>query len=53
MKNSMTSTALNTAIPSATTVLSTPRSKNATCQVRYVHTISSAKIAKYDRFEAM
>ena len=36
MKNSTTSVALNTAMASAATVLNGPRSKNATCQVRYV-----------------
>ena len=42
MKNSATSTALNAAMPSAATVLSDPRSKEATCHVRYVQTISTA-----------
>ena len=44
MKNSTTSVALNTAIVSAAIVLSGPRSKYATCQVRYVHNISTVKM---------
>ena len=36
MKNSTTSVALKTAMVSAATVFIGPRSKNATCHVRYV-----------------
>jgi hypothetical protein len=44
MKNSTTSVALKTAMPSAAMVLSGPRSKNAICTVRKVQSISTAKI---------